>query len=366
MLITIIILLLLAIAANAFMQQAKFGKISTVKQLQQIKKSPNYKNGKFSNVSFTPDLTEGVNYFKVLKEFFLERSPHIKPKRILPSVKTNLHDLDADKNVFIWFGHSSYFMQTNGKTILVDPVFSGHASPFSFSVKSFDGANIYSVNDMPSLDFLFLTHDHWDHLDYETVINLKPKIKKVITGIGTAAHLRYWGFDKSTIIEKDWDEEVDLGDGFTVNTTTARHFSGRGFKRNQSLWMAFVLQTPGAKFYLGGDSGYDTHFKTIGEKFGPIDYAILECGQYHHNWKYIHMMPEEVVTAAQDLKAAKLIPVHWAKFALGQHAWNDPILRVVEEAKKRNQKIVHPMIGEEVNLTSNVNQEFKEWWLNID
>lgn len=366
MIAPIIIFLLLVIAVYAFMQQDKFGKISKGEQLQQIIKSPNYKNGKFSNISFTPDLTEGVSYFKVLKEFFLERSAHIKPKDTLPSVKTNLHDLSPDKNVFVWFGHSSYFIQTNGKTILVDPVFSGHASPMSFSVKSFEGANIYSADDMPTIDFLFLSHDHWDHLDYETSIKLKPKIKKIITGLGTAAHLQHWGFDKNIIAEKDWNEEVDLGDGFKVNTTTARHFSGRGFKRNQALWLAFVLQTPTTKFYLGGDSGYNTHFKTIGEKFGPFDYAILECGQYHHNWKYIHMMPEEVVAAAQDLRAAKLIPVHWAKFALGQHAWNDPILRVVGEAKKKNQTIIHPMIGEEVNLTANTKQEFKEWWLGVE
>lgn len=366
MLAIIIVLFLIVAIAYAILNRPKFGKISDGEYLNQIKKSGHYKNKKFENISYTPDIAEGVSYFKVFKDFFFDRSPHIKPSQKLPSVKTDLYGLDKTQNVFVWFGHSSYFMQIDGKTILVDPVFSGHASPFSFSVKSFNGTNNYSTDDIPPVDFLFLTHDHWDHLDYETILKLKPKVKKVVTGLGTPAHLHHWGFDKNIIEEKDWNEEINLGDGFKVTTTTARHFSGRGLKRNQSLWMAFVLQTPSSKIYIGGDSGYDTHFKTIGEKDGPFDWAFLECGQYHANWKYIHMMPEEVVAAAKDLKAEKLIPVHWAKFALGQHAWNDPIIRVVKEAKEKNQPIAHPLIGEVVDITGNGNQQFKEWWTSLN
>ena len=195
------------------------------------------------------------------------------------------------------------------------------------------------------------------------MMRLKPGIKKIITALGVAAHLERWGFDTNTIIEKDWNEEVMLEPGFIVNTTSGRHFSGRIFKRNQSLWMSFVLTTPAMKIFMGGDSGYDTHFKSIGERFGPFDLAILECGQYNEYWKYIHMMPEEVVQAAQDLQAKKLLPVHWAKFSLSLHDWDEPIIRVTKESKRKNFSIITPMIGEEVNLKSN--ELLKEWWKEV-
>jgi L-ascorbate metabolism protein UlaG (beta-lactamase superfamily) len=365
MIITLIIILAFVATVYLFMQQNKFGKIATGERLEQIKKSPNFKNGKFQNINFTPDLTEGVSYYKVIKEFFFDKSKRVTPVDELPSQKTNLLSLDVNKNVFVWFGHSSYFMQIDGKKILVDPVMSGAASPLNFTTNAFKGTDVYTTDDIPEIDYLFISHDHWDHLDYETLLKLKPKIKKVITGLGTAAHLEHWGYDEKIIFEKDWDEEIILDDGFVVNTTSARHFSGRGFKRNQAMWMAYVLKTPTMKIYIGGDSGYDTHFKKIGEQHGPFDVAILECGQYHHNWKYIHMMPEELIVAAEDLKAKKIIPIHWAKFALGQHDWDEPIIRVVAEAKKKNVDLLHPMIGEEVDL-KNTSQKFSEWWKGIN
>ncbi len=315
----LIVILVLIVAVILFMQQPQFGKASSGDRLERIKSSPNYRNGKFQNLSYTPDLKEGVSYYTVMKEFFFGKSKRSIPGGILPSAKTNLHALHPDKDVMVWFGHSSYFLQIDGKKILVDPVLSGSASPVKFTTRSFKGSDIFTADDIPAIDYLFITHDHWDHLDYKTIIQLKTKIKKIITGLGTGAHLERWGFDKSIIIEKDWNEEVVLDPGFTVNTTTARHFSGRGFKRNSALWMSFVLTTPGKRIFLGGDSGYDKHFKEIGNQFGPFDLAILECGQYNEYWKYIHMMPEEAVQATIDLNAKVLIPVHWSKFSLALH-----------------------------------------------
>jgi L-ascorbate metabolism protein UlaG (beta-lactamase superfamily) len=236
----------------------------------------------------------------------------------------------------------------------------GHASPVNFTTKSFKGSDAYTSGDIPTIDYLFITHDHWDHLDYLTILQLKPKIKKVITGLGVGAHLEYWGIDKNIIIEKDWNEEVMLDDGFMVNTAPARHFSGRGLKRNGTLWMSFILTTPNKKIYIGGDSGYDTHFAEIGKNFGPFDLALLEDGQYNERWKYIHMLPEEVVQAATDLRAKTFLPVHWGKFSLSLHAWDEPIKRVIKEAEKKQVAVLHPMIGEAVDL----NKPFDniEWW----
>lgn len=341
-----------------------FGKLPTGKRLERIKASANYSNGSFQNKSLTPNLAKGASFFKVTKEFLYNKDKRNRPSVTLPSEKTDLHHLDPKKDVLVWFGHSSYFIQVDGKKILVDPVFSGNASPFNFTTYSFKGSDVYTPEDMPEIDYLIITHDHYDHLDYETIIKLKSKVKRIITGLGVGAHFEQWGFEHKIITEKDWDEEEDLGDGFKIFTTSGRHFSGRGFKRNQSIWLSMVLVTPTMKIFIGGDSGYDTHFEIICEQHGPFDLAILECGQYNTYWKYIHMMPEETVQAAIDLKAKVLLPVHWAKFSLSLHAWDEPITRVVAEASKMGMPILHPMIGEAVNLKDE--NAHKQWWLGID
>ncbi len=361
----IIIIIGLTVFIYGFMLQTKFGSQPSGERLGSIKTSSNYSNGKFQNQSFTPSFSDGANFFSVLNDFFLKKKIRQKPSVSLPSVKTDLLHLRQEENVLIWMGHSSYFMQLDGKTILVDPVLSGAASPLSFTTRSFAGSDIYTTDDMPEIDFLFISHDHWDHLDYTTIKKLQPKIKTIITGLGTAAHFERWGFKKEIIIEKDWNQTAELAPGFSVTLTPARHFSGRTFTRNTALWTSFVLQTPAHKIYIGGDSGYDTHYKSIGNQHGPFDLAILECGQYNKNWKYIHMMPEETVQAAQDLGAKKLLAVHWGKFALSMHAWDEPVQRVYNAAAEKNMRLLTPIIGEQVNIDDNA-QSFLPWWQNID
>ena len=364
MIIFLVLLVLVAFSIWLFMQQPPFGKFPSGQRLERIKRSPNYKDGQFQNIHHTPNLAEGVSMLSVMRKFFFGKSKRNKPSGILPSKKTDLLHLDPGENIIVWFGHSSYFIQVNRKKILVDPVFSGSASPLSFTTNSFPGADVYTTEDFPELDYLFVTHDHWDHLDYKTVMKLKPKVKQVITGLGTAAHLERWGYDMNKVVEKDWNEAVILEKGFIVNTVPARHFAGRTFKRNTAIWTSFVLQTPSMKLFLGGDSGYDTHFADIGNKFGPFDLAILECGQYNEYWKYIHMMPEGVVQAGIDLKAKRILPVHWAKFSLALHDWDDSIKRVVAEAEKKGMPLIHPMIGEKVDLENFAAST--NWWENTN
>ncbi len=358
------LLLLLAVITYFFMQRPEFGKMPSGERLERIEKSPNYRDGKFQNLSFTPDLAEGETMYKVMKKFFFEKDKRNKPTGRMVSQKTDLLSLKREENIIVWFGHSSYFIQIDGKKILVDPVFSGAASPIPATTRSFPGSDVYNAADFPEIDYLFISHDHWDHLDYDTVLQLKSKVKTVITGLGTGAHLEYWGFDAKNIIEKDWNETIDLGGGFMVNTTPGRHFSGRSFTRNKSLWMSFVLQTPTKKIFIGGDSGYDTHFAKIGTDFGPFDLAIVECGQYNQSWKNIHLMPEEMIPVAKDLKAKVLMPVHWGKFALSVHAWDEPVKMVTEAAKMANLPLLTPMIGEKVNLDAIKLNE--DWWKQIN
>jgi L-ascorbate metabolism protein UlaG (beta-lactamase superfamily) len=365
MIIFLVLIVAFILVVYLFMQQTKFGSKPKGARLELIQQSPNYKDGKFQNQSHTPDLAEGVTYYSVMKEFFFTKKPRKKPAQVLPSKKTDLLHLQSDENVLVWMGHSSYFMQIDGKTILVDPVLSGAASPLNFTTRSFAGADVYTTDEIPPIDFLFISHDHWDHLDYDTIKKLQPKIKTIITGLGTGEHLERWGFDPAIIIEKDWYQHIALPDGFAVTVLPARHFSGRTFTRNTALWVSFALQTPTQKIYIGGDSGYDHHFKSIGNINGPFDLAILECGQYDKSWKYIHMMPEEVVQAAQELNAKKLLAVHWSKFALGNHSWDDSIIRVQKAAIENNMPLLTPMIGEKMNIDAGA-ADFSDWWVGVD
>ena len=364
MLATLIIIGFLCLGTYFFMQQAKFGNAVTGKRLERMKESPNYKNGKFENQHNTPALTEGYSYTKVLFEFLFKKKEGRVPVDSIPSVKTDLLNLPPDKDILVWFGHSSYFIQLDGKRILVDPVFSGNASPIAGSNKAFKGTDRYKVADLPNIDYLFISHDHYDHADYETLTQLKAKTKKVICGLGVAAHLEHWGFPADNIIEKDWNEQIALDDGFVVYTTPSRHFSGRGFSRNNTLWLSFLFQTPTMKIFIGGDSGYDTHFAEIGNKYGPVDLAILENGQYDIKWKYIHMLPHQVLQAGKDLKAKRVFPVHSSKFAMANHRWDEPLTKVTELNKSVNIPLVTPVIGEPVNLKDD-SQQFKHWWVGL-
>jgi len=361
--VLLFIILICVLWACLFLQSARFGAPPRGDALRRIQQSPNYRNGRFQNLSPTPALTEGAGFFSILKKFYFDKHDRRAPASALPSVKTNLQNLESSKNILVWFGHSSYFMQIDRKTILVDPVFSGNASPLRFTTRSFPGTDVYDVDELPFIDYLFLTHDHWDHLDYKTIIGLKKKVNRVITGLGVAAHLQRWGYDMSNIKEMDWNTQLELDSGFSVNSISARHFSGRGLKRNRTIWSSFILKSPGKKIFIGGDSGYDRHFAKAGQLFGPFDLVILENGQYNESWKYIHMFPEEAVQAALDLGAAKLMPVHWAKFTLSLHSWDEPILRIKEEAMKKNINLLHPRIGEPVDLDAP--SVFDSWWEGI-
>lgn len=361
MLLVLVVLIVMVVSGYLFMQQPQFGKAPSGARLERLQQSPHFKNGQFHNESVTPSFTDGATFFSVLKKFLFSRNKYGKPTDIIPTQKVDLHKLPIDQNVLVWFGHSSYFLQLDGKKILVDPVLNGSASPVSFTTRSFNGSDAYTPDDIPDIDLLLITHDHWDHLDYTTLQKLKGRIKTVVTGLGVGAHLEDWGFDTSSIIEADWYQTITLPDGITIHTAPARHFSGRGFKRNGTLWSSFVLVTPKHKIYMGGDSGFDKHFEKIGSRHGPFDLAILENGQYDNSWKYIHMMPEEVVQAAKDLNAKRLLAVHWGKFALANHAWNEPIIRVLKESERLGVPLLTPMIGETIDLNDST-KSYIRWW----
>jgi L-ascorbate metabolism protein UlaG (beta-lactamase superfamily) len=360
MIVTVVIIVVLALGIYLFTRQAVFGKEPSGARLERIMKSPNYKDGAFQNLTQTVVMREGASYIKLIMEG-LNKPATVTPDKTIPSVKTDLKNLPSEKPAIVWFGHSSYLIKSRGINILVDPVFSGTASPVSFFGNSFKGTDVYTPEDMPEIDLLIITHDHYDHLDYKTLLALQPKVKKIYTALGVGSHLEYWGFSPEKIVELDWWESNNVSDSIQITATPARHFSGRSFSRFKTLWASFVLKINNYTIFIGGDSGYEQHFKSIGEKFGPFDIAMLEAGQYGRDWPSIHMLPEETVQAAKDLGAKVLFPVHWTKFALAMHDWNEPANRVKKSAAEKNQKLATPMIGEMIVVDSLYPD--KSWWV---
>ncbi len=328
-------------------------------RLQRIVQSNNYRDGSFQNIEPTELIIGKASYWRMMKDFYQKPST-VSPSRPLPVIRTQLKSLVAEKPTIVWFGHSSYFLQQGTFRMLVDPVFSGYASPVSFLAKAFKGTNVFNADEIPDLELLLITHDHYDHLDYDTFKKIHARAKKIVCPLGVGEHLIYWGAEADKIIEMDWWEKISLGSNASLTATPARHFSGRGLKRGQSLWASFVLEFHHHRLFLGGDSGYDQQFARIGKEFGPFDLAVLESGQYGDKWPYIHMRPEETVQAAVDLQAKVLLPVHWGKFCLAMHPWNEPINRVLAAAQQLQVNVTSPKIGEPYSIGDACKEN--KWW----
>ncbi|KLT64174.1 MBL fold metallo-hydrolase [Pedobacter sp. BMA] len=361
--IFVYIVLILALAVFVVLNLPVFGRLPKGTRLDQIHHLSNYRDGALQNLSPTLMQPEGVSFFTLLKAFLFDQNPDKTPSNPLPFVKPDLNGKAAGDEVeLIWFGHSSYLIKINGYRILVDPVFSETPSPFSFiGSKAFKGTGFVQAADFKDIDVLVITHDHYDHLDYQSILKIAPNSKSIVTSIGVGSHLERWGVPASKINELCWEQSVSLFDSLKFTAVSGRHFTGRKFRRNQTLWSAFVLQSKQSKLFLGGDSGYDTHFQQIGNQYGPFDLALLECGQYNDYWPYIHMFPEQTVQAAIDLKAKVLMPVHWSKFSLAMHSWDEPVKRVVAAAEDLNFPIVTPRLGETINLNKYL--PTAKWWL---
>lgn len=340
-----------AIGIVLFMHSPRFGQLPKGERLARIEKSPYYKNGQFQNlhpVPASPDSLKG-NFLGNLWKFVFAKTPGIKPPMPIKAVKTDLHRLAPDLNCLVWFGHSSYLIQNEGKRFLIDPVFC-QASPVRFANKAFPGSEIYKPEDMPGIDYLVISHDHWDHLDYHTVKALKDRIGKVICPLGVGQHFERWGFAPEQLIELEWYEEAVLDSGWRVHCRPTRHFSGRSLRRNPTHWASFLLECPSRKIYIAGDGGYDTHFAEIGKEFAPIDWAIMENGQYNKAWKYIHLMPEFMSRAAKETDASHILTVHHSKYALARHPWDEPLSNARKMKERDSLPVVIPQIGEVVLL----------------
>ncbi|MFC6268148.1 MBL fold metallo-hydrolase [Frigoriflavimonas asaccharolytica] len=367
MITTLIIIGLLVLAYLAFTTfYPSFGAdISKEKQLT-YQNSAQYKDGKFNNTKAVPKELSFKEKLDVAYYFFTTKVENGRPKEDLKVQKIDSIDVADYKGEarLVWFGHSAFLLQIDGKTILLDPMFGKVAAPHPLlGADRFNSEMPIAIEKLPFIDAVIFSHDHYDHLDYETVMKIKDKTKHFYTPLGVGEHLKAWGIPASKISELDWWQEIKF-ETLTLACTPAQHFSGRKLNNGQStLWSSWVIQSKEENLFFSGDSGYAPHFKEIGNKYGPFDLALMECGQYNDKWSDIHMMPEETAQAGMDVRAKKIMPIHWGGFKLAMHDWKDPIKRVQAKAKQFNLEVITPKIGQEILVKEK--KSYSNWWENL-
>jgi L-ascorbate metabolism protein UlaG (beta-lactamase superfamily) len=339
-----------------------FGARPSSDTLKMMQSTPNFTGKVFENqIPTTMDMNAKA-IASMLRDF-IKGNPRRTPESNVPVVPFQFgQPLGTNQARVTWIGHSAFILEIEGKTLLVDPMFGSAPSPFPwFGNKRFSKTLPFDIDNMPEVDAIVFSHDHYDHLDYHSFKRLKNKARRFFVPLGVSGHLIRWGADPSKISEHSWYDEIDF-EGLKLACAPARHFSGRSlFDRNATLWCSWAFIGRHNKIFYSGDSGYGPHFKEIGEKYGPFDLTLMECGQYDERWAAIHMLPEETVQAHLDVKGRTLIPVHWAAFTLSFHDWNDPVERAVKAAKSQGASIATPKIGESLTIAED-NYSSNTWW----
>lgn len=332
-----------------------FGGRQSPDSLQRIESSPNFVDGQFVNPTPTTMSTRSSDSETSIMDWIFQAEGK-NPTAPLPS--EIFHPEKLTEGQFVWLGHATLLMKLNGLVIMTDPVFH-RASPIPVFGSPFPIENPTPIDNLPIIDAVVISHDHYDHLDHKAVRWLANRVKHFFVPLGVKAHLVRWGVDPNAITEMDWyDSEIYRSVQFTL--VPARHFSGRGlWDRNATLWGSWTVTSDALNVYFSGDTGYSKIFKEIGQRYGPFDVAFIDSGAYNADWSQIHMMPEETVQASLDLAASIVVPIGWSKFDLALHPWDEPAIRLVKEAESREVAVASPLIGEVFNL-----EEYPQirWW----
>lgn len=353
---------LILISLILFLQQPQFGQSPSGKSKKEFLKSKNYNGKTFQNKN---GITVKISFLKAMTLIpqWLNGKGEKFPSHKIPVVKRTKSEFENFPDSLIritWFGHSTVIIEIDGKKLLIDPMLGMSPSPVSFFSKRFNDSLPLNIEDIPNLDAVLISHDHYDHLDYSTILKIKDKVGHFYVPLGVSSHLIKWGVDESKITELDWWDDVEFKNLQFV-CTPAQHFSGRSLGvRNCTLWCSWIIKGKSGNLFFSGDSGYSEYFKNIGEKYGPFDLCMMECGQYNDLWKEIHMLPEESVQANIDLKGKVLMPIHWGAFSLSLHKWSEPVERLTKEAKIKNVLITTPMIGESIVIGKKYPNT--KWW----
>ena len=322
--------------------------------------SPQSFEGRFRNP--VPKPADGLaKTLRIIWNVLLHKPATSVPDAPLPVQALTRADLDAapDRSLFR-LGHSTMLLKLRGGYWLTDPVFAERASPVQWAGPKRFHAPPIALDDLPPIRGVILSHDHYDHLDYNTVRHLAKSVDVFLTPLGVGDRLIDWGVDASKVHQLDWWQGVDI-DGLRFTATPAQHFSGRGlFDGNQTLWASWVIVDDELRVFFSGDTGYFDGFKAIGERFGPFDVTLLETGAYDPQWPYVHMQPEQTVQAHQDLRGRWLVPIHNGTFDLAMHGWQDPFERVAALSDARGIALATPRMGERLDLSTP--HAATRWW----
>lgn len=360
----IFLLIVTSIGIAFFSCAPQLGTIPKGEKLNRIRQSPNWYDGQFWNTLETNMMHSRWKFAQSMYKYVFGKEKRV-PDDPLPSValqRKNFNQIAQDRLRVTWLGHSTVLLEIGGKTILADPVFSERASVVSFAgPKRFEYQQPILLAQLPEIDAIIISHDHYDHLDYGTIKKMHPRVSRFFVPLGVGAHLEKWGVLPEKITELDWWEET-IYDNLKLAATPSRHFSGRGLmNRNTTLWSSWVIQSATHAVFFGGDSGYFPGFQEIGKQYGPFDLTLLECGAYSPAWPYVHMAPEETAQAHIDLGGKILLPLHWGKFSLSLHSWTDPIERLLRAAEAESLQVATPRPGETFTLNPTIPQT--KWWL---
>ena len=320
--------------------------------------------GAFLNAGFRPSSSLGKT-LGIFWRMIFQKPASTRPTGMIPvkPLTRELLDKAADFSVYR-LGHSTLLLKLRGRYWLTDPVYCERASPFQWvGPKRFHAPPI-SLDELPPLEAVILSHNHYDHLDQKTVLLLAAKTQQFLAPLGVGDLLVKWGVPASKVQQLDWWQGTQLA-GVRFIATPSQHFSGRGlFDHNQTLWASWVMIIDEVRIFFSGDSGYFDGFKQIGEQFGPFDLTLMETGAYNVDWPHVHMQPEQSLQAHIDLNGRWLLPIHNGTFDLAFHAWSEPFARIVALAAQRNVLITTPQMGEAFNLLTP--HPGRAWWLEVE